>query len=263
MNGMEEFLERVFSQMKGATRREKQALRMELEDHVEDRARALTKKGCPEEEARRRALEAMGDPEQIGRELGRQYSHFWLIASRIMSAVLAVVLLGSLAAVPVARIGGNLAARWAPEQVGENQSTKKLLWDEEQKKYVWEHEGETAIVWDPGLKVEIGNDILSVYQVILYPACGSVEVYWCNYDRNPLGLPTKDLFPNVFVVTNQAGQESASSGGGVRQPGVSGAGYYFASGLTAAPGDRYVYLTYDRYGQHFLLEIPLRWEEKT
>lgn len=260
VKGMEDFFERVLSQMKGATRREKQALRRELEDHVADRAGALVENGCPEEEARGRALEAMGDPERIGRELGKVYSHFWLVASRIMSVVLAVVLVVSLTEVPVGRIRESLMARRTPEQAGQIGTGKKYIWDEEQKKLVWEHEGKEAIAWDPGLKAEIGNDILSVYQVVLYPACGCVEVYWCNYDKSVLGLPAEDIMPYI-TVTNQAGEKSrAGSGGTTRQGGRSGAGYYNARDLTAAPGDQYVCLTYDRYGRHLRLEIPLRWE---
>lgn len=262
MNGMEEFFERVFSQMKGATLREKRALRRELEEHMEDRARMLTEKGCPEEEAKSRAMEAMGDPEQIGRELGKVYSHFWLIASQIMSLVLAVVLVVSLTAVPVGRIRENLTARWAPEQAGKIGTSKKYIWDEEQKKLVWEHENKEAVAWDPGVKAEMGDDILSVYQVVLYPACGCVEVYWCNYDKDLLGLPVEHLWPYI-TVTNQAGEKSMAGGGGTtQQGGRSGAGYYHAWDLTAAPGDQYVCLTYDRYGQHLRLEVPLRWEEE-
>ena len=50
------------------------AIRAELAAHWEDHAAALMERGIPEEEAARRALEAMGDPEEIGKELDKSHS---------------------------------------------------------------------------------------------------------------------------------------------------------------------------------------------
>lgn len=49
----------------------KRLAREELTAHLEDHAAALEEQGVPPEEAARRAVEAMGDPYQIGHELDR------------------------------------------------------------------------------------------------------------------------------------------------------------------------------------------------
>lgn len=50
------------------------AIRAELTAHWEDRAAALAEHGLSREEAAAQALEAMGDPEEIGRELDKSHS---------------------------------------------------------------------------------------------------------------------------------------------------------------------------------------------
>ena len=49
------------------------AIATELRAHLEDHAAALMERGTPEEEAAQRALEAMGDPEELGRQLNRAH----------------------------------------------------------------------------------------------------------------------------------------------------------------------------------------------
>ena len=49
------------------------AIAAELRAHLEDHAAALMERGTPEEEAAQRALEAMGDPEELGRQLNRAH----------------------------------------------------------------------------------------------------------------------------------------------------------------------------------------------
>ena len=55
-------------------RPDRAAITAELTAHWEDHAAALMERGIPEEEAARRALEAMGDPEEIGKELDKSHS---------------------------------------------------------------------------------------------------------------------------------------------------------------------------------------------
>ena len=49
----------------------KRLAREELTAHLEDHAAALEEQGVPPEEAAIRAVEAMGDPKEIGRQLDR------------------------------------------------------------------------------------------------------------------------------------------------------------------------------------------------
>jgi len=48
----------------------------ELQNHIEDHLEALLERGVSLEEAEKQAVEAMGDPEQIGRELNKQHRPF-------------------------------------------------------------------------------------------------------------------------------------------------------------------------------------------
>ena len=79
----EEFCRRVIWQMKRATLREQDWVKAELMGHLEDHADALEQAGYDPEEARSRAVAAMGEPEEIGRALNAQLSVFWLLLSRI------------------------------------------------------------------------------------------------------------------------------------------------------------------------------------
>lgn len=80
------FFQEVFSHLPRATKKERAALRKELGDHLEDAADAIETRGHSEEEARSRAVEAMGDPAEIGRALNAQLSPFWLWLGRVSKA---------------------------------------------------------------------------------------------------------------------------------------------------------------------------------
>ena len=73
-DGIDRFCAQVCEQVR--FRPDHAAIRAELAAHWEDHAAALMERGIPEEEAARRALEAMGDPEEIGKELDRSHSPF-------------------------------------------------------------------------------------------------------------------------------------------------------------------------------------------
>lgn len=95
----------VCQYIRHATGREKQAIQAELSAHMEDHAQSLADAGYPKTYARQLAVEAMGDPEEIGRELDRAYPRIWLVFPRAAAVVvvalallLAFILPGSLTA---------------------------------------------------------------------------------------------------------------------------------------------------------------------
>lgn len=110
----QEFCDQVLDRAPRATGREREAMRRELLDHLEDRALDMEARGWSTAEARQRAVACMGDPAEIGRAWDRQLSPLWLWVGRL--ARTAVVLLLLLALLPaVARGRGvllNLEARW-------------------------------------------------------------------------------------------------------------------------------------------------------
>jgi hypothetical protein len=77
-----EFCEQVLKQVRHATMVEKQSIRQELLNHIEDHVDALKEAGYSQDEAGDCALSAMGNPEEIGRDLNKQYPLGWLVLSR-------------------------------------------------------------------------------------------------------------------------------------------------------------------------------------
>lgn len=239
---MADFYDEVLSHIRYATLEERQAIRAELEGHVEDRAEALEAAGYDPQEAKSRSLAAMGDPEVIGKGLDKQYSRFWLILSRAAAVGVAVLCISLVMAYPLHRLyflKENLTARWAPTVSGFNSVKEKA--------------GTTG--WDPEVKVKIGNDILSVYWVALDREKGEAEVYLCNYDQNPFGQASDQLGGYVYI-SSANGERSRSGGGGS----TGGAAYRRLNEIPVTPEEDHLLLTYDRFGEHIALEIPLRWE---
>ena len=64
-----EFCDRVCRRVR--FRPDRAAITAELAAHLEDHAAALMERGVPEEEAAQQAVSAMGDPDEIGKEIGR------------------------------------------------------------------------------------------------------------------------------------------------------------------------------------------------
>lgn len=66
----------------------------ELYDHILQRIRLFSEEGYSDEEADRRTAEAMGDPDEVGRALAKEYRPFWgwcLLSLRAVALILLVV----------------------------------------------------------------------------------------------------------------------------------------------------------------------------
>jgi len=90
-----EYTNRVLAVMRRATAAEREAIRTELDAHMEDHMEALLDLGYEPELAEQRTMERMGDPEEVGRELNNQYPPIWLLLKRTAKilSILAVLLL--------------------------------------------------------------------------------------------------------------------------------------------------------------------------
>lgn len=77
-------------------RREREAVREELLDHYCDQLEALEAQGYDQEEAEAKALDALGDPDEIGRLLRRVHRPWLTILIRLCWVCLAVLILLSL-----------------------------------------------------------------------------------------------------------------------------------------------------------------------
>lgn len=77
-----DYTDRVLSSLRRVTEKEREAIRSELDGHIEDHMEALRELGYDEELAEERAIAAMGEPDEVGRELNRQYTGWgWVHAA--------------------------------------------------------------------------------------------------------------------------------------------------------------------------------------
>lgn len=238
-----EFCDRVLALVRHATPEEKQAIRAELLGHMEDHAAALMERGRDQETARAMAAAAMGDPEEVGRELDKQYPFVWLALSRVSMALILLIALSLVFRLPLFPLfWDNIAARTQEAPV-----TLENL----QRPYTYAVD----------LRAEIGSDVLRIYGVGLEPSpdgeTGAVSLAMCSYDKSPFGRTSGNL---IHHLTYEAGGETVTShaGGGSSN---SGASHWFARGFTVSREAEAIAVCYDRFGDRVRLEVPLNWED--
>jgi len=241
-----EFCEQVIKQVRHATMVEKQSIRQELLNHIEDHVDALQEAGYSQDEASDCALSAMGNPEEIGRDLNKQYPLGWLVLSR--AALILIILLSFSMLMMLPLLGHtfeSMQARIDP--------TKSNF-------YSTRSEDSGSTTYPLNIKVPIGNDILYIYKATLQAGedgKGSVTISTCNYDRNPFGIASQSLL-NCLKAETAAGLDIriSSAGGG----GNSGAYYWNLRSLPITTSETELYLTYDRYGVQMRVAVPILWE---
>lgn len=233
-----EFLERVLAPLGRLTAEERENIRRELEEHVEDRMEAMLDMGWDAELAEARCLEAMGDPAEIGRELAKQYrGRWWIWIGRAAVALTVVVCIQALLGI------GMLGAAWDNLMVRMRPSTAISI-------------GELKNVEateDLDLRAEVGNDVLRIYLVTVGEKDGqrAAMVLGCMYDRLPFGVVADNLC-NKSELFNQRG-ETGNSAGGTANYGVE----YAVRWTPIEPGDTHVVWEYRAIGETVRLEIPL------
>lgn len=242
-----EYVDRVLSVMKNVTSKEREAIRAELSAHIEDHICDLLDLDYPETLAEERTMALMGDPEEVGRELDKQYRPtIWDSLEGIATILLVAVGLQALLGVGILfHAVDAMEARFAPK--ADRASDYRA-----------------EITKETDYRVTVGNDILKVYQVSVgekrMSNAGDTGVEWrpaaeimaCAYDRVPFGIVSGNLF-TYLKVADQRGTELDTWGGGSGSWGAEYDRYY----IPIQPGDTYVTLSYDRFGESVELQIPL------
>ena len=240
-----DFVEKVLAQVRHATPREKKRLRSELEGHLEDHAGALTGAGYDPGEARTRAEEAMGDPEELGRELNGQYPLLWLVLSRILPAAVLAVCLALAWSSPVHWALENIQARWDPVAAADQRNSLAAVG--------------YPIVRDLDIRVELeAGDVLYIYQVGLDPDRGEAGLSMLVYDEYLLGRASQNLLWSMKI-TDEKGNERMGGGGGFGGWGIC---TDRIDGINVDPGQKVLYVTNTRFGQDLRVSVPLPWEEE-
>ena len=233
-----EYTERVLSVLRRVTPEERESIRRELDAHMEDHICDLLELGYDEALAEERTMARMGDPEEVGRELDKQYPLCWLILGRIAVGItMAVCVMAFLGFGILSNLWWSLEARFFVDEI-------------DRGSYVAER---TA---DPDIRVPVGNDILRVYRVSVGTMNGEpvAEVAMCVYDRIPGGIASEDVL-NYGELKDQRNSppDRLMGGGGKSNYGADYSNDY----IRIQPGDTHVTWVYDRFGESVSVEIPL------
>lgn len=233
------FCDRVCSYIDHATDKEKRAIHKELSDHMEDHAQALIDLGRSEEEAQAAAIVAMGDPEEIGRELNKEYPFIWLLVSRIaltLSIILAILLIDPIAT-HLGNAKSNLQARYAPMSFYEDEFLNEVNYRMEIP-----NNGDIAYVY----ALDIGSEKDGRYYA---------NIGLCVYDENIFGKVSNSSFYFNFY-PEKDGDPAHGSGGGFLSDSV----ITIRRKVYVEPGQESIYIKYEGHGELVTMEIPLNWE---
>lgn len=236
-----DFCNRVTEQVRYATGRELDAIEEELMGHMEDRIEALLALGYPAEEAEQRAVAAMGDPEEVGRRLNREYPLTWLAIGRIALVLIVLVCCVLLTNNSwTSRVKDHITGRFFPE----------TLCTEEKMLGYGCHE-----TWETDIRAEIGNDVLRVYRVGLKNTEQGrrVCVALCGYDKKPLGRVNRNLLQSLWYIPEKGNRAHFGGSSGIS----AGLVYYTVNGIPVAEDAAEVVLVYDAYGEYAEIRVPL------
>lgn len=238
--------EQVCQFVRHATKKEKADIRKELTDHIADHTQALIEAGHPSETAQALALEAMGEPEMVGKALNKEYPLRWLVLSRLAPiAVLcfALVLLYYGRYVPYF-LKDYLSARNDPIQT---QHTMVFNSDTGQSRQV-------PNLTPLDLRYQLPNqNILSIYAVGLEPTGENYTayLYTVQYSQPPARLDLSWKTDLTFPHQETDVLGSSSNWGWA---------VYRCYIITLSPEEPLT-ARYDHYGTRIDAEIPLPWEE--
>lgn len=233
-----EYTDAVLIALRNVTDRERLAIRTELDAHIEDHTAALLELDYPPELAEERALAAMGDPAEVGRELNACYqSWFWVILGR--AAAVVTVLLCILALLHVGLLGmvaDSISARIYPNESSyftKPTATERL-----------------------DIRVPVGNDVLHVYRISVGREDDTLgeqaaEVMFCTYDRIPGGIVSQQLADGVILENPRGEQAVSNSGRGNWRV------EYRSIRVPVQEEDPCVTLCYEAFGEQVRLELPL------
>ena len=245
MAEMKPFFDAVLKHIPRATDREKAEIRQELLDHLNDHMDALAKRGVSGDEAISRALEAMGDPAEIGTAWNRQLSPLWLgveyLCKLLTAALVIPLILSSLfyaanfAEGMYARMTGTLESRTHFDD------TYQLIQRQELD-----------------IEQDMGRHILRLYRMDLGHGKDGYQAtaYFLTYP-DLLFQPYWDIGDLAFDATTCNGQKSFHSS----LEGSSLYHYAVSSTFPVELGAESAHLVMDHHTTHFEADIPLDWGE--
>ena len=228
-----EYCRQLTQELRHLTASEVAAVRQEFMDHMEDHAEMLREAGYDEAEADARAVEAMGDPVETGREIDKQYPAIWLWLSRIAVAVIVIVCIRT----AFGYFGGMhsffeiLSIRYDPYRDME-------ITMEEQIDY----------------KMEVGNDIIHFIAITDYTPdedCTAI-LYYNIYDKR-LFSPIDYNLDNYLTFSTDDSTYERLAGGSWANKFVK----QIESKINLSADDTSILIAYDRFSDHAECRIDL------
>ncbi len=232
----EDYTAAVLWGLRHVTEKEKEALRRELDGHMEDHMLALLELGYDETAAEKKAADAMGDPAETARELQKCYSFGWLVAGYVMEAVLVLLLIACIA-------GSILVGRLVCSSARVRLDPMSHLTAEQR---------ENAHELD--IQVDCGGSVVEFFAIRL-TAPDQVDVYTCTYSAHQLGRAAGNLAIDYFL-PGERETTLCMGGGGESNAYVR----YWRARLTVPEGTERVVAVISWLGEERTVELPLDWE---
>lgn len=242
----EEFCQRVLARIPYTTPQEKESIQSRLRKQIQENAERFKEPDDSQEEAEERAISGMIAPEEVGRALKKQYSLGWLILSRVAGTLIVVLGVIILLTLPIyGKVFDHLKAQVDPVDAPFFSAVSR-------------DEGYT--IYPVNIKVPIGNDVVSIYEVGLKEnpdgETGEVSIATCNYDHNMFGIASQTLL-GCTVETVEGNNQCHRAGGG----GSAGAYYKVLQAVQVQRTETEIYLWYEHFGEQIGVAVPLKWED--
>lgn len=185
-----QYSETVTACLRNASPKERKAVRQELEDHLQDHADALEVAGYPPEQAQAHALEAMGDPKQVGEELSAAFPLRWWVLTRVAGCVAVIALL--------------LVLFWLPEPIADLYHYYQAKNDP--LSFQWNQDVPLQLVPLDLQEALPGGGTLSIYAAgLVENSDGTYEayVYAVSYSGGPFQFPNDASRQLTFTAGDQ------------------------------------------------------------
>lgn len=248
------FYRAVCDRLTRATYREKEQVRRELADHLQDRTEALMERGAERRAAEERAVAGMGNPIQIAYDLNKTFSRFWLVCKRVLIVLFCLVLVQCFGRDILCTFSDNVLA-CLPSQTDLKQISGLGIAYED----LILNLGETRHV---NLKLKSDSTVVRLEQVAVgtfedgankegYCVCVSTSMYsgnpFVSCDSNLRLYPADDPDGLRFI------RSLTSKAVGGRSSGTC-----FVYEMEY--GAELVTFAWERYGQDLQIQVPLDWE---
>lgn len=274
-----EYCAQVLSHLRRLSRREREAVRAELEEHMEDHVRALLDLGYDQALAEERTMAAMGDPAQVGREMAKQYPRGWNVVTGVSLVLCIFVLFSVLSSSSNRKMIGyawdSVVYRISPP------GPETVIAGSVSPRGIESVSGVTEAV---GIRRTIGDNVLRVYRITVGTQDSrtaaetriyeggyqdgalaaeaakpqeegqlTAEAAVCIYHKIPGGLVAMPLFNNLTAESQRGDQQVPFRRGAVANPMM----WQVFLRSPVQPGDDHITLRYAWLGENITIDVPL------